>query len=99
MKKMEYIFHGYPTMVIEVKMIMDAIKHPVFGSIVSLMFGIAIVVVVYPMCHGKSCMIVKAPPIHEVTKTVYQIGTKCYKFETTQIDCPQEGIVESFQMR
>ena len=80
-------------------MIIDAIKSENFGYIVSLMLGTALVVLAYPMCRGKACMIVKAPPIHEVANTVYHIGTKCYKFETVAVDCPKEGIIESFQMR
>lgn len=80
-------------------MIIDAIKSPVFGHIVSLMLGITVVVLAYPMCRGKDCMIVKAPPIHEVANTVYHIGSKCYKFETVQLDCPKEGAIEAFQVR
>ena len=80
-------------------MIIDAIKNPAFGSVVSLMLGIALVVLAYPMCRGKDCMIVKAPPIHEVANTVYHIGSKCYKFEAAQMDCPKEGVIEAFQVR
>jgi hypothetical protein len=42
-------------------------------------------------------MIVKAPPIHEVKDTVYHIGTKCYKFDTVQMDCPASGAIEAFE--
>ena len=37
--------------------------------------------------------------IHEVANTVYHIGSKCYKFETVQLDCPKEGAIEAFQVR
>lgn len=77
-------------------MIMQALHKPVFGSIVSFMLGIAIVMVVSPICRGKDCMIVKAPPIHEVNNTVYHIASKCYKFETIQMDCPASGAIEAF---
>jgi hypothetical protein len=42
-------------------------------------------------------MIVKAPPIHEVRDSVYHIASKCYKFETVQMDCPAQGVVEAFE--
>ena len=71
-----------------------------FGTIVSFMFGIALVMVIFPMCRGKDCMIVKAPPIHEVKDSTYKIGNKCYKFDTLQMDCPasSDGVVEAFTM-
>ena len=78
-------------------MIIDAIKNPLFGSLVSFMLGLAIVLIIAPICHGKECMIVKAPPIHEVRDSIYHIGTKCYKFETLQLDCPAQGVVEAFE--
>jgi len=78
-------------------MLTDAIKNPLFGSLVSFMLGLAIVLIIAPICHGKECMIVKAPPIHEVRDSIYHIGTKCYKFETVQLDCPAQGVVEAFE--
>ena len=78
-------------------MIINALKSPFSGKILSFLFGIAIVMVLAPICHGKGCIVVKAPPIHEVKESVYQIGAKCYKFDTVVLDCPASGIVESFE--
>lgn len=78
-------------------MIINALKSPFSGKIISFLFGIAIVMVLAPICHGKGCIVVKAPPIHEVKESVYQIGAKCYKFDTVVLDCPASGIVESFE--
>ena len=78
-------------------MIIDAIKGPIFGSIISFMLGAAIVMVVSPICHGSSCMIIKAPPLNEVKNTVYHIGSKCYKFTPVGMDCPASGVVEAFE--
>ena len=79
-------------------MITDALRSEAFGTMVSFMFGVAIVVVLVPMCRGKDCMIVKAPPVHEVRDTIYKIGTKCYKFETIGMDCPVNGkAIEAFE--
>ena len=78
-------------------MIVDALKSPIFKVLVSFMLGLAIVFVVTPMCRGRDCMIVKAPPIHEVNHTVYHIASKCYKFETVPMDCPASGAIESFE--
>lgn len=78
-------------------MIVDALKNPIFGSMVSFMLGLAIVVIVAPICRGRECMIVKAPPIHEVRDSIYHIASKCYRFETVQMECPSQGIVEAFE--
>ena len=78
-------------------MIIDALKNPIFGYMVSFMLGLAIVVIMAPICRGKECMIVKAPPIHEVRDSIYHIASKCYKFETVQMDCPAQGVVEAFE--
>jgi len=78
-------------------MIVDALKNPIFGTMISFMLGLAIVVIVSPICRGKDCMIVKAPPIHEVRDSIYHIASKCYKFETVQMDCPAQGVVEAFE--
>jgi len=78
-------------------MIIDAIKGPLFRILVSFMLGVAIVMVVSPICRGSSCMIIKAPPLHEVKDTVYHIGSKCYKFTPVGMDCPASGVVEAFE--
>lgn len=78
-------------------MIIDALKNPIFKIIVSFMLGLAIVLVVSPICHGRACMVVKAPPIHEVQDSIYHIASKCYKFETVQMDCPAQGAIEAFE--
>jgi hypothetical protein len=78
-------------------MIVDALKNPIFGTMVSFMLGLAIVIIIAPICHGKECMIVRAPPIHEVRDSVYHIASKCYKFETVQMECPAQGGIEAFE--
>jgi len=78
-------------------MLIDALKNPIFKVLVSFMFGLALVLVVSPICRGRSCMVVKAPPIHEVQDSVYHIASKCYKFETVQMECPAQGVVEAFE--
>ena len=78
-------------------MIIDALKTPMFGSVVSFMFGLAIIMLIIPMCRGKECMLVKAPPLHEVNHTVYHIASKCYKFDAVPADCPSNGAIEAFE--
>ena len=78
-------------------MITSVLHKPMFGIMVSFMLGLAIVMVVAPICRGKDCMIVKAPPLHEVNKTIYNIATKCYKFDAVPMECPASGFIEAFE--
>ena len=78
-------------------MIGQILHTKVFGVMVSFMLGIAIVMVATPMCRGKDCMIVKAPPINEVNHAVYHIASKCYKFEAIPMECPASGAIEAFE--
>ena len=78
-------------------MIGKVLHTPLFGTLVSFMLGLAIVIVVTPMCRGKDCMLVKAPPLNEVNHTIYHIATKCYKFEAVAMECPAQGAIEAFQ--
>jgi hypothetical protein len=78
-------------------MIVDALKNPIFGTMVSFMLGLALVLIAAPICRGRECMIVKAPPIHEVRDSIYHIASKCYKFETVQMECPAQGVIEAFE--
>jgi hypothetical protein len=78
-------------------MITDALHRPLFGMMVSFMLGLAIVMVISPICKGKECMTVKAPPLNEVDNTVYHIASKCYKFEAYGVDCPPSGAIEAFE--
>ena len=61
------------------------------------MLGMAIVMLVTPICRGKSCMIIKAPPLNEVNHSVYHIASKCYTFEAVPMECPAVGAIEAFE--
>jgi hypothetical protein len=60
-----------------------------------MILGIGIMAVFKPKCKDE-CEIRKAPPIDDVVKTTYQIGTKCYQFKTKETVCPEKGVIESF---
>jgi len=52
-----------------------------------------------PLCNGPECIVQKAPPVDEVNKTTYQLGSKCYQFRSAPVDCPKEGVIEPFTLR
>jgi hypothetical protein len=74
----------------------EFLKSEGFNSLGSLILGIGLMVLFKPMCKGEDCIIQKAPPVDEVVKSTYQIGSKCYQFKTQQIVCPERGAIEPF---
>jgi hypothetical protein len=76
----------------------EFLKSKTFGIVASFIIGLGAIAVVVPRCTDASCKIVKAPNIDEVTKPVYQIGEKCYKFHPKTVGCPEDTakVVEPF---
>jgi hypothetical protein len=72
------------------------LKSESFKIIGSAVLGIGIIAALKPICHGPSCIIQKAPPPNEITQSTYQLASKCYQFKTTQIQCPERGVIEPF---
>jgi hypothetical protein len=79
-------------------MIFDFMKTKSFNYVFSFLLGLGIVALFRPVCKGDSCLLVRAPPADEIKQTTYQIGKKCFQFETYLIDCPKSGVIEAFQV-
>ena len=67
-------------------------KH--FNTIFSFILGFALMSLIRPIC--KDCEVHKAPPVDEVNKSTYQLGSKCYQFRSTPTECGTSGSIESF---
>lgn len=64
--------------------------------------GMAVIVVLKPVCKGADCVRRRAPSPEQVKSTTYQIGSKCYQFTPVAADCPAAGAapaIEPFQPR
>lgn len=77
----------------------EFLKTKEFSTVFSFVVGLGLMALFRPICQGKDCVIQKAPPVDEVNKTTYQLGSKCYQFRSESIECPKEGVIESFQQR
>jgi hypothetical protein len=75
----------------------EFIKTESYSIIFSVVIGIGVVAVLKPGCRDNGCAIKKAPPVDEVAKTTYQIGSKCYQFKAENIECPSKGVIEPFE--
>jgi hypothetical protein len=81
-------------------MIERVLKNPRFNTIFSIVLGMALVFIAFPLCKGKECKAVdKAPSVKEMTSKAYRHGEKCYKYTSKTVKCPASGIIESFEMR
>lgn len=80
-------------------MIWDLMKTKKFNIVFSFIIGLGLAAILRPACKGDQCLHMKAPPVHEVEKTTYQIGNKCFQFSVENRDCPKTGkVVEAFTM-
>lgn len=74
----------------------DFMKSETFKVMGSFILGVGVMAVLKPGCRSTDCRIQKAPPLEEVTHSTYQIGQSCYQFQTQQLDCPKQGVIEPF---
>ena len=74
----------------------EFLKFNSFHIAASFILGLASVLVFRKACQGDECILQKAPPIDEVTKSTYQIGQTCYQFKTEPAECAASGVIEAF---
>jgi hypothetical protein len=78
-------------------MIWDFMKTKNFNLVFSFILGLGIAAILRPACKGDQCITMKAPPVHEVQSTTYQLGSKCLQFKLETADCPKSGkVIEAF---
>ena len=54
---------------------------------VSALLGIGLASLFRKVCAGRNCLVFKAPPFDEVTKSVYAHADKCYTFKEKSTQC------------
>lgn len=61
-----------------------------FGAIiVSVILGLGLAAIFRATCRGESCVVVRSPPLDQITGKVYQIDDQCYKYSSYAVGCPQ----------
>lgn len=74
----------------------EILKTEKFALFFSFMVGAGIVAICFPLCKGDECFLKKAPLINEMKKSTYRIGQKCYQFKSETLECPANGVIETF---
>jgi len=75
----------------------EFLKSKHFHVIGSFIVGLGLAAILRPGCRGN-CTVHKAPAVEEVTKSTYQLGSKCYQFKTEPTACAESGMVEALTM-
>ena len=80
-------------------MIWDLLKSKKFNFIFSVLLGLGLAAILRPACKGDQCLTLKAPPVHEVEKTTYQLGSKCFQFSIENRECSgSKQLIEAFTL-
>lgn len=81
-------------------MIWDFLKSKNFNVLFSVLLGLGVAAILRPACKGDQCVVFKAPPIHDMETSTFQVGAKCYQFKVESGACPPTGtkVIEAFQI-
>jgi hypothetical protein len=80
-------------------MIADILKSKQFNFIFSVLLGLGLAAILRPACKGDQCLTLKAPPVHEVETSTYQLGSRCFQFKIDNRECPKAGkVIEAFSL-
>jgi hypothetical protein len=80
-------------------MISDILKSKQFNVVFSVLLGLGLAAILRPVCKGDQCLVLKAPPVHEVETATYQLGSRCFQFKVESRECPKGGtVIEAFSL-
>lgn len=65
----------------------DIMDNPTGRIIVSIILGFGLATIFRKVCSGHSCVVIKGPPINEVSKYYYKIDEDCYKYTPYTSSC------------
>jgi len=65
----------------------EFLKSKPFHIAFSFVIGLFLVVIFRPTCNDANCIEYKNPKIDEITSSTYQLGSKCYQFKNSPVEC------------
>jgi|UniRef100_A0A6C0IFS2 hypothetical protein len=65
----------------------EFLKSKSYQNVFSFLLGLFIVLIVRPSCKDDSCIQRMNPDVKEMSSSTYQLGSKCYQFQHTTVDC------------
>ena len=49
--------------------------------------GLGLSLIFRQVCQGDNCIIIKGPPINQITDNIFKFNSKCYKYSTIAASC------------
>ena len=71
-------------------MLMKMMENESMVIIVSIILGLGLASLFRQACKGNSCIIAKGPNVKEISKKVYKIDEKCYKYTPYATKCSSQ---------
>mgnify|MGYP000093482068 FL=1 len=71
-------------------MLNKLLENESIAIIVSIILGLGLASLFRQVCKGNECMIIKGPSVKEVSKKVYKIDDKCYKYTPKATQCSSD---------
>tara|TARA_B110000114_G_scaffold172479_1_gene199202 strand:- start:236 stop:454 length:219 start_codon:yes stop_codon:yes gene_type:complete len=68
-------------------MIKNLAKSDQGKTIISIIIGLGLATLFRKVCNDRDCIIIKGPPIEEVTGSVYSFDGRCYKYNAKSTSC------------
>jgi hypothetical protein len=59
--------------------------------VMSLLLGFGLASLFRNVCKDKNCIIFHAPPLDQINDKIYKFDNKCYKYDTVQTKCNNNG--------
>lgn len=70
-------------------MLKNLAKDDLGKTIISVIVGLGLASLFRKVCNDRSCIIIRGPPIEDVTNKIYSFDDKCYKYEVENTSCPK----------
>jgi hypothetical protein len=65
----------------------EFLKSKQFHIAFSFIIGLFLVLILRPTCKDENCIERKNPSVEEITSATYQLGSKCFQFKNSSVDC------------
>ena len=68
-------------------MLNNLLENESISIIISIILGLGLASLFRQVCKENECMIIKGPSVKEISKNVYKIDDKCYKYTPKATKC------------
>ena len=66
---------------------LEFLKSKQFHVAFAFVVGLFLVLILRPTCKGDDCIEHKNPSVQEITSSTYQMGSKCFQFKNSPVEC------------